>query len=120
MALTIGARLRRPWRGLAVFLLLCAAFPGKAHEIRPALLELTQLTKTEWRLRFRQPQMMGRVLPLVPQSNCAQEERGVTLAVDAVETEYRLRCPEGQSCGWPRAAPRTSWRRGIARAYRRL
>ncbi|MFZ8914491.1 MAG: HupE/UreJ family protein, partial [Pseudomonadales bacterium] len=53
------------------------------------------MTETEWRLRFRQPQMMGRVLPLVPQSNCGQEERGVTLAVDAVETEYRLHCPEG-------------------------
>ena len=95
MALTIGARLRRAWPGLFLLLLLCAALPGKAHEIRPALLELTQLTETEWRLRFRQPQMMGRVLPLVPQSNCAQEERGVTLAVDAVETEFRLRCPEG-------------------------
>lgn len=95
MAWTIGARLRRASAGLFLLLVLCAAFPGKAHEIRPALLELTQLTETEWRLRFRQPQMMGRVLPLVPQSNCTQEERGVTLAMDAVETEYRLHCPKG-------------------------
>ena len=95
MALTIGASLRRVWRGLAILLLLSASFSSKAHEIRPALLELTQLTETQWRLRFRQPQMMGRVLPLVPQSNCTQEERGVTLALDAVETEYALSCPEG-------------------------
>ena len=95
MALTIGASLRRVWRGLAILLLLSASFSSKAHEIRPALLELTQLTETQWRLRFRQPQMMGRVLPLVPQSNCMQEERGVTLALDAVETEYALSCPEG-------------------------
>ena len=95
MALTIGASLRLGWRGLAILLLLSASFSSKAHEIRPALLELTQLTETQWRLRFRQPQMMGRVLPLVPQSNCTQEERGVTLALDAVETEYALGCPEG-------------------------
>ena len=66
MALTIGASLRLVWRGLAILLLLSASFSSKAHEIRPALLEMTQLTKTQWRLRFRQPQMMGRVLPLVP------------------------------------------------------
>ncbi len=76
--------------------LLLAGFLASAgasgHEIRPAHLELTQLTGTEWRLRFRQPQMMGRALALEPESNCAQERLGTTLAVDAVETEYRLSC----------------------------
>jgi len=76
--------------------LLLAGLLGSAgasgHEIRPAHLELTQLTGTEWRLRFRQPQMMGRALALEPESNCAQERLGTTLAVDAVETEYRLSC----------------------------
>ena len=78
--------------GTLLLTLLTGSPSSQGHEIRPALLELTQLTATEWRLRFRQPQMMGRALALTPETNCVQEAVGTTLAVDAVETEYRLSC----------------------------
>ena len=41
--------------GALLLTLLTGSPSSQGHEIRPALLELTQLTATEWRLRFRQP-----------------------------------------------------------------
>ena len=66
-----------------------------AHEMRPALLKLTQLQDGEWLVAFKQPQVDGRFLNLQPVTNCRPGD--VTAAVNdaALQESFSLYCDQG-------------------------
>lgn len=47
-------------------LLLCAALPAFAHEVRPAYLQIEEQADGTWALLWKQPVLDGRQLPLAP------------------------------------------------------
>ena len=75
------------WRGFiksvlfsVLSIMVMQASTSHAHEMRPALLKLTQLPDGEWLVAFKQPQVDGRFLNLQPITNCRAGD--VTAAVN--------------------------------------
>lgn len=87
------------WRGFiksvlfsVLSIMVMQASTSHAHEMRPALLKLTQLPDGEWLVAFKQPQVDGRFLNLQPITNCRAGD--VTAAVNdaALQESFSLYC----------------------------
>ena len=72
---------------------LCSSF-SYGHEMRPALLKITELSNNEWQLVFKQPQVDGRFLNLQAVTNCRSGD--VTAAVNdsALQESFTLYCDQ--------------------------
>jgi hypothetical protein len=82
---------------LALIILL--PYHAIAHEIRPALIKLTQASVTEYQLVFKQPQVQGRFLNLSVSTNCEHSEGDRILGRDALQTISTVNCERGP-LGW--------------------
>ena len=79
-------------------LLLLAAWPAQAHEVRPAFLKLTETEAAEggelFEASLRQPQIDGRYLGLQLQTNCESTPVSASLTSGAVIEVFKLDCSE--------------------------
>ena len=63
------------------------------HEVRPALLKLTQTAPGGWEVLFKQPQIQGRFLNLSVSTNCSQaSEPERVIGTTAIQETYQLDC----------------------------
>lgn len=95
----------------ALFLCFAAAFPAKADEIRPYVLELIEIEEGRWTLSWKQPLTaggaQGLIIPQIPQ-NCALDGEPVERDADvALIGNARLDC-EGALGGQSFALPQLS------------
>lgn len=87
----------RLWLAFAIF--MAAAFsplPANAHEVRPALLELTETQPGEYDVLWKQPVTDGKTLrltPLLPAQCQAGEERINRFAGNVVAQRWQVICP---------------------------
>jgi len=65
-----------------------------AHEVRPALLELTEMEDKRWAAVFKQPQVQGRYLNLKVRTNCVAGEVDTILGGSALQESFELLCTE--------------------------
>ena len=70
------------------------ALQAGAHEIRPALLTLTQTSETNYDVSFKQPQVQGRFLNLAVKTNCEQSRRDARTSAAALLERFILVCTE--------------------------
>ena len=81
----------------ALSILLLSVF-AHAHEVRPAFLKLTELSKssasTRFEASFRQPQINGRFLGLAVVSNCDSDNLGASVTDGALIEVAELDCGE--------------------------
>ncbi len=68
------------------------ALQAGAHEIRPALLTLTQTSETNYDVSFKQPQVQGRFLNLAVETNCEQSRRDARTSAAALLERFTLVC----------------------------
>jgi len=78
---------------LFTFLALLAPVTS-AHEVRPALLSLTEQTGNEYTAVFKQPQVQGRFLNLQVETNCDTELIESRTSAAALQEKFRLSCPD--------------------------
>jgi hypothetical protein len=86
----------------AILLLLATAWPAMAHEVRPALLQLTEVETDRFELLWRVPVRGGRVLSLEPRMPVNCQASGVPeLRQDGARAEQRseLHCEGGLTDG---------------------
>ena len=74
--------------------MLLLALQAGAHEIRPALLTLTQTSETNYDVSFKQPQVQGRFLNLAVKTNCEQSRRDARTSAAALLERFILVCTE--------------------------
>jgi len=74
-------------------ILLCAG-TGVAHEVRPALLKLNELSEGRWRAEFKQPQLQGRFLNLKVKSNCEARKITPVVGQSALKESFELKCAD--------------------------
>ena len=77
--------------GLGILLCASAAF---AHEVRPALLKLNELSEGRWQAIFKQPQLRGRFLNLKVKSNCEAGKTTLVLGQSALKEAFELKCAD--------------------------
>jgi hypothetical protein len=65
-----------------------------AHEMRPALLQLTELETGRWNAVFKQPQVQGRFLNLKVMTNCSSAEADAIYGETALQETFELKCEE--------------------------
>lgn len=73
--------------------LLCAGTTS-AHEVRPALLQLDELSEGRWRVAFKQPQVQGRFLNLKVKSNCEAGKITPVVGRSALKESFELKCAD--------------------------
>lgn len=71
---------------------LLSAKNALAHEVRPALLKLTNLGEGQWLAVFKQPQVQGRFLNLQVKTNCEAGEITTALSRSALQESFELSC----------------------------
>lgn len=76
-----------------VIALVCSS-QATAHEVRPALLTLTQTSETHYDVSFKQPQVQGRFLNLSIETNCEQTRLDARTSAAALLETFTLNCPE--------------------------
>lgn len=74
--------------------LLLFASTALAHEVRPALLKLTQSTEGQWQAVFKQPQVQGRFLNLKVKTNCDAGIATSILSGAALQESFQLICSD--------------------------
>ena len=83
-------------RALPLLLLLLIAAPGRAHEVRPAFLKLTELETAEggelFEASLRQPQIDGRYLGLQLETNCESTPVSASLTSGALIEVFEVDC----------------------------
>jgi hypothetical protein len=72
--------------------LVLLASTALAHEVRPALLKLTQSTEGKWQAVFKQPQVQGRFLNLKVKTNCDAGIATSILSGAALQESFQLNC----------------------------
>jgi hypothetical protein len=65
-----------------------------AHEVRPALLQLTEMEGQKWAAVFKQPQVQSRYLNLKVITNCAAGDVESVLGGSALQESFVLTCSE--------------------------
>lgn len=86
-----------PFFSIAVLLMTClVASSSFAHEMRPALLKLTQLSDGDWLVAFKQPQVDGRFLNLQPVTNCRAGDVTAAVNNEALQESFPLYCGQDQ------------------------
>lgn len=63
-----------------------------AHEVRPALLQLTESAEGRWVSIFKQPQVQGRFLNLKVITNCSGTEADAIYGETAIQESFELKC----------------------------
>ncbi len=81
-------------RLLTTSVMFLLALQAGAHEIRPALLTLTQTSETNYDVSFKQPQVQGRFLNLAVKTNCEQSRRDARTSAAALLERFILVCTE--------------------------
>jgi HupE / UreJ protein len=76
---------------LGILLFSCIT---SAHEVRPALLKLNEVSEGRWQAVFKQPQVQGRFLNLKVKSNCEAGEITQVVGQSALRESFALNCPE--------------------------
>ena len=79
-----------------LFLLGFLLFAGtnSAHEVRPALLKLHELSEGRWQVVFKQPQVQGRFLNLKVNSNCIAGTITPVVGQSALKESFELKCAD--------------------------
>ena len=80
---------------LVAGLLQCASL--SAHEIRPALLDLTQTSEFQYEAVFKQPQVQGRFLSLSFSTNCDLSLTDSRVSFSALMETFSIDCAESLS-----------------------
>lgn len=83
---------------IALLLLALFAAPARAHEIRPAYLEITEAAPQTFAIVWKTPAVQGGSLAVSPEfaPTCREvAERQQDLADGALVTRWRVNCPEG-------------------------
>ncbi|MCH7743928.1 MAG: HupE/UreJ family protein, partial [Proteobacteria bacterium] len=73
---------------------LLSAGTNSAHEVRPALLKLHELSEGRWQVVFKQPQVQGRFLNLKVNSNCIAGTITPVVGQSALKESFELKCAD--------------------------
>ena len=65
-----------------------------AHEVRPALLTMTQTNDSNYEVSFKQPQVQGRFLNLAIETNCVLTRVDARTSAAALLEKFTMRCAE--------------------------
>ncbi len=79
---------------LLIFLLLGISSSLMAHEIRPGLLTLEQVSELKYQVEFKQPQVQGRFLNLSFQTNCDSVLGDARTSSTALLETFQMTCTE--------------------------
>ena len=67
---------------------------ASAHEVRPALLTMTQTDETNYQVSFKQPQVQGRFLNLAIETNCELKRVDARTSAAALLEKFTMHCTE--------------------------
>jgi hypothetical protein len=82
------------WLSVILFWIVNSALMNSvyAHEVRPALLQLTESGEGRWTTVFKQPQVQGRFLNLKVITNCSSTEAIAIYGETAIQESFELKC----------------------------
>ncbi len=80
------------YRRIAILTMLLFTNAASAHEVRPALLQLSELDAGRFQAKFKQPQVLGRFLNLKVRSNCEAGEITAVIGQSALQESFELNC----------------------------
>ena len=75
-------------------LVLVISSTAHGHEVRPALLSVTQTSDSAYDLVFKQPQVQGRFLNLSVESNCELTRQDARTSSAALQESFSMSCTE--------------------------
>ena len=67
---------------------------ASAHEVRPALLTMTQTDETNYQVSFKQPQVQGRFLNLAIETNCELKRVAARTSAAVLLEKFTMHCTE--------------------------
>lgn len=79
----------RQWAAMLLLIVSLDAFP---HEMRPALLNITQVSEQDYEVTFRQPIIQDRFLNLAVQSNCSENLNRTVRSRTLLEESFSWQC----------------------------
>lgn len=79
---------------IAVLLCMMFAAPTNAHEVRPAFLQLKEVTSGEFTVLWKQPILQGKRLSIKPEfpDMCTRTEPTQSILAGTINEQFKLRC----------------------------